>query len=109
MNEIQFLTDNEFENLKANIDLTTEEETLLSFIRNNTMTAYGIAAEMQISEHRYKAVKNMAIMKILRFAANSFTIPATVRQKCCCDSIITLVISGVATTLTNAAIEVEKK
>lgn len=62
MNEIQFLTDNEFENLKANIDLTTEEETLLSFIRNNTMTAYGIAAEMQISEHRYKAVKNMAIV-----------------------------------------------
>lgn len=38
----------------------------------------------------------------------AFSLPAIVRQKCCCDSIITLVISGVATTVTNAAVEVEK-
>lgn len=45
-------------------------------------------------------------------AANTlyaFNIPAIVREKCCCDSTITLVISGVATAVSNAAIEVEKK
>ena len=36
------------------------------------------------------------------------TIPAVIREVCCCESTITAVISGVAGNVTNAAIVVEK-
>lgn len=36
------------------------------------------------------------------------TPPCTIRQKCCCESAITAVISGVAGSITNATIRVEK-
>lgn len=36
------------------------------------------------------------------------TIPTVVRQKCCCSTTITVVASGVASSITNAAIRVEK-
>ena len=69
MNDIQFLTDTEYKNLKSNLDLTAEEETLLDMLKANSLTADGIAAKMNISQHRYKAVKNMVTMKILRHAS----------------------------------------
>lgn len=69
MNEVQFLTDNEYKKLKNNLDLTAEEEKLLDYIKTNSLTAEGIALKMNISNHRYKAVKNMIVMKILRYVA----------------------------------------
>lgn len=39
----------------------------------------------------------------------AFNVPAIVRQRSCCDKTITLRISGVATTVNNAAIEVIKE
>ena len=41
-------------------------------------------------------------------SVTAFNISAPVRIKCCCDSTIALVISGVATEVSNAAIEVKK-
>ena len=38
----------------------------------------------------------------------TITIPALVRQKCCCESVITAVLTGEDTTVTNAAIIIEK-
>ena len=38
----------------------------------------------------------------------SVSIPAVVRNMCCCGSVITAILTGVAATITNAAIAVEK-
>lgn len=38
----------------------------------------------------------------------TITIPALVRQKCCCEATITAVLTGADTTVTNAAIVIEK-
>lgn len=39
----------------------------------------------------------------------SVTIPCLIRQTCCCESTITVVVSGTTGTITNAAIVVEKE
>ena len=39
---------------------------------------------------------------------NQVSIPCIIREKCCCASTITAVLSGTGTTITNAAIVVEK-
>lgn len=36
------------------------------------------------------------------------SIPAVVREKCCCDSVITAVLTGVGASITNASISIEK-
>ena len=41
-------------------------------------------------------------------AVHSISIPAVVRNTCCADNIITAVVTGVAISVTNAAIVVEK-
>lgn len=38
----------------------------------------------------------------------NFSIPAVIREECCCEKAITAVISGVGATVTNAAIIVER-
>lgn len=38
----------------------------------------------------------------------TISIPTLIRQVCCCENIITVLVSGVAATVTNAAIRVEK-
>lgn len=38
----------------------------------------------------------------------SVSVPAIVRQVCCCESVVTAVLSGISGTVTNAAVAIEK-
>ena len=69
MNTIEYLTKNEYENLKQNIDFTDEELFVIKHLRLNDLTCEGIAQELNVSYHKFKKIKGEALLKIFRQAS----------------------------------------
>lgn len=54
MNSVEFLTQNEFKKLKANLELTEQEQFILEHLRLNDLTNEGMALELNVSAHKFK-------------------------------------------------------
>lgn len=68
MNSVEFLTANEFEKLKSNLELTEQERFILEHMRRNDLTNEGMALELNISLHKFKQIKASLKMKIYKRA-----------------------------------------
>lgn len=68
MNSVEFLTVNEFEKLKSNLELTEQERFILEHMRRNDLTNEGMALELNISSHKFKQIKASLKMKIYKQA-----------------------------------------
>ncbi len=68
MNSVEFLTQNEFKKLKANLELTEQEQFILEHLRLNDLTNEGMALELNVSAHKFKQIKASLKMKIYKKA-----------------------------------------
>lgn len=76
---------------------------------NLTFTAAAGTVVVQIFKDGVAVQGAEATITTVADTSYAVTIPTIVRQSCCCESTITVVISGVAGTISNASIKVEKE
>lgn len=77
---------------------------------NLTVEATGAGALLvQVFKDGVAITGASATITVAADTTYAVTIPAIVRENCCCESTITVVVSGVAGNVTNAAMVVEKE
>lgn len=76
---------------------------------NVTFTAAAGTVSIQIYKDGVAVPGAEATLTTAATTNYSLTIPAMIRENCCCESIITVVISGAVGTVSNATIKVEKE
>lgn len=76
---------------------------------NLTFTAAAGTVSIQIYKDGVAVPGAEATITTAATTNYSVTIPAIIKENCCCESTITVVISGAAGTLSNATIKVEKE